>query len=52
MVGRGGERVKRIGTRARRQISSLLGTPVRLDLRVKVVKDWQRDAKQLNRLGF
>lgn len=52
MVGRGGERIKRIGTRARRQISSLLGTPVHLDLRVKVVKDWQRDAKQLNRLGF
>ncbi|WP_316667515.1 GTPase Era [uncultured Propionibacterium sp.] len=52
MVGRGGERIKRIGTRARRQVSSLLGTPVHLDLRVKVVKDWQRDAKQLNRLGF
>jgi GTP-binding protein Era len=26
--------------------------PVHLDLRVKVVKDWQSDAKQLNRLGF
>lgn len=52
MVGRGGERIKRIGTRARHQISSLLAVPVHLDLRVAVVKDWQRDAKQLNRLGF
>jgi GTP-binding protein Era len=29
-----------------------VGTPVYLDLRVKVVKEWQRDPKQLNRLGF
>jgi hypothetical protein len=34
------------------QIEALLGTPVYLDLRVKVVKEWQRDSKQLNRLGF
>ncbi|AWY96009.1 GTPase Era [Propionibacterium freudenreichii] len=52
MVGHAGERIKRIGVRARRQIRALLGTQVHLDLRVKVVKDWQRDAKQLNRLGF
>ncbi len=52
MVGRGGERIKQIGIEARRQIRALLGTQVHLDLRVKVVKDWQRDAKQLNRLGF
>ena len=31
------------------QIEALLGTPVYLDLRVK---EWQRDSKQLNRLGF
>ena len=29
------------------QIEALLGTPVYLDLRVKVVKEWQRDSKQL-----
>ena len=34
------------------QIEAILGTPVYLDLRVKVAKDWQRDPKQLNRLGF
>lgn len=52
MVGRAGERIKEIGTDARHSISAILGTPVYLDLRVKVVKDWQRDPKQLNRLGF
>jgi GTPase Era involved in 16S rRNA processing len=34
------------------KIEALLGTPVYLDLWVKVVKEWQRDSKQLNRLGF
>ncbi len=32
--------------------TSGVGTPVHLDLRVKVVKEWQRDPEQLNRLGF
>ena len=52
VVGRGGERVKRVGSAARRHIESLLGTPVYLDLHVKVAKEWQRDPKQLRRLGF
>ncbi len=52
MIGHGGERIKKIGSQARHQITALLGTPVHLDLKVKVVKDWQRDPKQLNRLGF
>lgn len=52
MIGGKGERIKQIGTQARRQIQALLGTPVHLDLKVKVIKDWQRDPKQLNRLGF
>ncbi len=30
----------------------LIGTPVHLDLKVKVLKEWQRDPKALNRLGF
>ena len=34
------------------QIEALLGTPVYLDLRIKIAKDWQRDPKQLRRLGF
>ena len=38
--------------RARKQIEALLGTHVYLDLRVKVAKDWQRNPKELRRLGF
>ncbi len=52
VIGRGGARLRDVGTRARRQIERLLGTPVYLDLQVKVAKDWQRDPKQLRRLGF
>ena len=52
VIGRGGSRLRDVGTRARRQIERLLGTPVYLDLHVKVAKDWQRDPKQLRKLGF
>ena len=52
VIGRGGERLRDVGTVARRRIERLLGTPVYLDLHVKVAKDWQRDPKQLRRLGF
>jgi GTPase len=52
VIGHRGERLKRVGTNARAQIEALLGTPVYLDLHVKVAKDWQRDPKQLRRLGF
>jgi GTP-binding protein Era len=52
VLGAGGERLRKIGTAARRQIEALLGSPVYLDLRVKVAKDWQRDPRQLRRLGF
>ena len=52
VIGKGGSRLKEVGTRARKEIEQLLGTKVFLDLRVKVAKDWQRDPKQLNRLGF
>jgi GTP-binding protein Era len=52
IIGHQGSRLRDIGAAARRQIETLLGTPVYLDLRVKVLKEWQRDAKHLNRLGF
>ena len=52
VIGKGGARLREVGTRARKQIEALLGTRVYLDLRVKVAKDWQRDPKQLARLGF
>ena len=52
IIGHQGARLRKIGTDARRQIEALLGTPVYLDLRVKIAKDWQRDPRQLRRLGF
>lgn len=52
VIGPGGKRLKEVGTRSRQHIEALLGTPVFLDLHVKVAKDWQRDPKQLRRLGF
>jgi len=52
VIGHHGSRLRQIGATARKQIEALLGTPVYLDLRVKVLKEWQRDAKYLNRLGF
>ena len=52
VIGDKGSRLKNVGTVARHQIEALLGTPVYLELRVKVAKDWQRDPKQLRRLGF
>ena len=52
VIGHRGTRLREIGAAARSQIEVLLGTPVYLDLRVKVLKEWQRDPKHLNRLGF
>ena len=52
VIGKGGDRLKHVGTVSRTQIEKLLGTKVYLDLRVKIAKNWQRDPKQLGRLGF
>ncbi|MDP9240764.1 MAG: GTPase Era [Actinomycetota bacterium] len=52
VLGHQGERMKAVGIRARGAIEALLGMRVYLDLHVSVTKDWQRDPKQLQRLGF
>jgi GTP-binding protein Era len=52
VIGKGGARLREVGTAARTQIEKLLGTKVYLELRVKIAKNWQRDPKQLGRLGF
>jgi GTP-binding protein Era len=52
VIGHKGSRLRAVGTDARRSIEAMLGTPVYLDLHVKIAKDWQRDPKQLRRLGF
>ena len=52
IIGHKGERLADVGARARVEIEALVGKQVFLSLRVKVAKEWQRDAKQLGRLGF
>lgn len=52
VLGSGGARLRTVGTAARQEIESLLGGRVYLDLHVNVLKDWQRDPRQLRRLGF
>jgi GTP-binding protein Era len=52
VIGAKGSRLKDVGTRARAEIEALLGTKVYLDLHVRVAKDWQRDPRQLRKLGF
>ena len=52
VLGHRGSRLGDVGRRARLEIQQLLGTQVFLDLRVSVAKEWQRDPKQLRKLGF
>jgi len=52
VIGHRGSRLKEVGTNARGEIETLLGRRVYLDLHVRVAKEWQRDPKQLRRLGF
>ncbi len=52
VIGHRGARLREVGERARAQIEPLVGSQVFLSIRVKVAKDWQRDPKQLGRLGF
>jgi GTP-binding protein Era len=52
VIGTRGARLKEVGTRARTEIEQLLGRRVYLDLHVRVAKEWQRDPKQLRKLGF
>jgi GTP-binding protein Era len=52
VIGRGGARLQEVGARARASIEPLVGKQVYLSLHVKVAREWQRDPKQLGRLGF
>lgn len=52
IIGKGGSRLKQIGSEARVEIEKLLGHKVMLRIHVKVAPDWQRDPKQLGRLGM
>jgi len=52
LIGRGGARLKEIGTKARQQIEKLLGCKVFLQLHVKVEKDWTQTSRGLRRAGY
>ncbi|MGZ0710766.1 GTPase Era (plasmid) [Coraliomargarita sp. W4R53] len=52
IIGKKGSRLADVGARARAEIEPLLGSRVFLSLHVRVAKEWQRDPKQLGRLGF
>lgn len=52
LIGKGGEMIRAIGTEAREDLERLLGERVFLDLKVKVKKDWRRDASQIRRFGY
>jgi len=52
VIGRGGARLKQIGTKAREQMERLLGCKVFLELHVRVEKDWTRTARGLRRAGY
>jgi GTP-binding protein Era len=52
VIGQGGSMLKQIGSAARREIESMSGRKVFLQLRVKVRKNWRDDEKVLRGFGF
>jgi GTPase len=52
VIGKGGTVLREIGSRARTEMQAILGSTVYLDLRVKLFKEWQRDPRKLQRLGY
>jgi GTP-binding protein Era len=52
VIGKGGSVLREIGSKAREEMAAILGARVYLDLRVKLFKEWQRDPRKLQRLGY
>jgi GTP-binding protein Era len=52
LIGASGGRIREIGRAARAKIEALVGGPVYLDLRVKVLANWRRNARSLQRFGY
>jgi GTPase len=52
VIGKGGEMLKNIGTRARKEIEKMTGRKIFLDLRVKVAPNWRSDSRALKRFGY
>ena len=52
IIGKGGSMLKTIGQKARREIEALMDEPIHLAIQVRIAQNWQRNAKQLGKLGF
>jgi GTP-binding protein Era len=52
IIGKGGSMLKTIGQKARREIETLMDEPIHLAIQVRIAQNWQRNAKQLGKLGF
>lgn len=52
MIGAKGARIREIGAKSRAKIEAFIGSPVYLDLRVKVLPNWRKNAQALRRFGY
>lgn len=52
VIGKGAVKIKQIGSEARKTIERFMGEKVFLGLKVKLLKDWSKDAEALRRLGY
>ena len=52
LIGAGGQRIRAIGRAARAKIEELVGASVYLDLWVKVLPNWRRKIRALQRFGY
>lgn len=52
IIGKNGQKLKKIGAAARQEIENLLGSRVYLDLWVKMRKDWRRQDLSLRQFGY
>jgi GTP-binding protein Era len=52
IIGKGGSMLKTIGQKARREIEALMEESVHLAIQVRIAPNWQRNSKQLGKLGF
>lgn len=52
LIGRGGEKIKEIGTAARKELEEILGTKIFLELNVKVVPDWRHDPARVKQFDW
>ncbi len=52
LIGKGGSRIREIGRASRAKIEELVDGAVYLDLRVKVLQNWRRNAHSMKRFGY